>query len=41
MVDHAFLQPESGVSFIDEEGGITVMVATSIPIMIGKKLPLH
>ena len=31
MVDHAFLQPESGVSFIDEEGRITVIVATQYP----------
>jgi CO/xanthine dehydrogenase Mo-binding subunit len=31
MVDHAFLQPEAGVSFIDEEGRVTVMVATQYP----------
>ncbi|GMG95411.1 xanthine dehydrogenase family protein molybdopterin-binding subunit [Tepidimicrobium xylanilyticum] len=31
MVDHAFLQPEAGVSFIDEEGRITVIVATQYP----------
>lgn len=31
MVDHAFLQPESGVSYIDEEGRVTVVVATQYP----------
>lgn len=31
MVDHAFLQPEAGVSFIDEDSRITVMVATQYP----------
>ncbi|NLX62492.1 MAG: molybdopterin-dependent oxidoreductase [Tissierellia bacterium] len=31
MVDHAFLQPEAGLSFIDEEGRITVIVATQYP----------
>ena len=31
MVDHAFLQPEAGISFIDEEGRVTVMVATQYP----------
>lgn len=31
MVDHAFLQPEAGVSFIDEEGRVTLMVATQYP----------
>lgn len=31
MVEHAFLQPEAGVSFIDEEGRVTVMVATQYP----------
>ena len=25
--EHAYLQPEAGVSFIDEEGRVTVMVA--------------
>ncbi len=31
MVDHAFLQPEAGVAFIDDEGRVTVMVATQYP----------
>lgn len=31
MVDHAFLQPEAGVSFIDEEGRVTVIVSTQYP----------
>lgn len=31
MVDHAFLQPESGVSFIDDEGRVTVITATQYP----------
>ncbi|HLR21946.1 MAG TPA: molybdopterin cofactor-binding domain-containing protein [Tissierellaceae bacterium] len=31
MVDHAFLQPESGISFIDEEDRITLMLATQYP----------
>lgn len=31
MVDHAFLQPESGIAYIDEEGRITVIVATQYP----------
>lgn len=31
MVEHAFLQPESGLSYIDEEGRLTVVVATQYP----------
>ena len=31
MVEHGFLQPEAGVSFIDEEGRITVLLATQYP----------
>ena len=31
MVDHAFLQPEAGISYIDEEGRVTVIVATQYP----------
>lgn len=31
MVDHAFLQPEAGMSFIDDKGRITIMVATQYP----------
>ncbi len=31
MVEHGFLQPEAGVSFIDEEGRIAVIVATQYP----------
>ncbi len=31
MVDHAFLQPEAGVAFIDDEGRIVLMVATQYP----------
>lgn len=31
MVDHAFLQPESGVGYIDEEGRVTVIVSTQYP----------
>jgi CO/xanthine dehydrogenase Mo-binding subunit len=31
MVDHAFLQPEAGVGYIDEEGRVTVVVATQYP----------
>ena len=31
MVEHAFLQPEAGLSFIDDEGRIAVIVATQYP----------
>ena len=31
MVDHAFLQPESGIGYIDEEGRVTVIVSTQYP----------
>lgn len=31
MVDHVFLQPEAGISFIDEKDRLTVMVATQYP----------
>lgn len=31
MVDHCFLQPESGTAYIDEDGKITVMTATQYP----------
>lgn len=31
MMDHAFLQPEAGVSYIDEEGRVTVIVSTQYP----------
>ncbi len=31
MIDQAFLQPEAGLSFIDEEGRVTVIVATQYP----------
>lgn len=31
MVEHAFLQPEAGVSYIDEEGRVTIIVATQYP----------
>jgi CO/xanthine dehydrogenase Mo-binding subunit len=31
MVDHAFLQPEAGIAYIDEEGRVTVTVATQYP----------
>lgn len=31
MVDHGFLQPEAGLSFMDEEGRVTVLVATQYP----------
>lgn len=31
MVDHAFLQPEAGVSYMDEEGNVVVIVATQYP----------
>mgnify|MGYP001329847536 CR=1 FL=1 len=31
MVEHVFLQPEAGISFIDEEGRVTVVVATQYP----------
>ena len=31
MVDHAFLQPEAGVSYIDEEGNIIVIASTQYP----------
>ena len=31
MVDHAFLQPEAGVSFIDENGRLAVITATQYP----------
>ena len=31
MVEHVFLQTEAGVSFIDEEGRVTVIVATQYP----------
>lgn len=30
-VDHAFLQPEAGISYLDENGNITVIVATQYP----------
>jgi len=31
MVDHAFLQPEAGISFIDENGILNVIAATQYP----------
>lgn len=31
MVDHAFLQPEAGLAFVDKENILTVMVATQYP----------
>jgi len=31
MVDHAFLQPEAGVSYIDEDGKIVVIASTQYP----------
>lgn len=31
MVDHAFLQPESGIGYIDDEGRVTVIVSTQYP----------
>ncbi|MFZ5354833.1 MAG: xanthine dehydrogenase family protein molybdopterin-binding subunit [Bacillota bacterium] len=31
MVDHVFLQPEAGVSYIEEDGTITIIVATQYP----------
>ncbi|KRQ87575.1 Nicotinate dehydrogenase large molybdopterin subunit [Caloramator mitchellensis] len=31
MVDHAFLQPEAGVSYIDEQGRIVVIASTQYP----------
>ncbi len=30
-VDHGFLQPEAGISYVDEYGNITVIVATQYP----------
>lgn len=31
MVEHAFLQPEAGVSYIDEDGTVVLVVATQYP----------
>lgn len=31
MVDHAFLQPEAGVSYLEEDGTVVVAVATQYP----------
>lgn len=31
MVEHAFLQPESGLAFIDEDGKLAIIVATQYP----------
>ena len=31
MVDHAFLQPEAGIGYIDEEGRVAVIVSTQYP----------
>lgn len=31
MVDHAFLQPESGIGYIDEDGRVAVIVSTQYP----------
>lgn len=31
MVEHAFLQPEAGISYIEEDGTITIVVATQYP----------
>ncbi len=31
MVDHAFLQPEAGVAYVEEDGTITLVVATQYP----------
>lgn len=31
MVDHGFLQPEAGISYVDEEGLLTIIVATQYP----------
>lgn len=31
MVDHAFLQPEAGIAYVDEDGTIAVLVATQYP----------
>ncbi|MFA7534032.1 MAG: molybdopterin cofactor-binding domain-containing protein [Tissierellaceae bacterium] len=31
MVEHAFLQPEAGVGYIEEDGTVTVVVATQYP----------
>ena len=31
MVDHAFMQPESCLSYIDEEGRLTIVLATQYP----------
>lgn len=31
MVDHAFLQPESGIAYIDSDGTITISTATQYP----------
>ena len=30
-VDHAFLQPEAGLSYVDEDGTLTLLVATQYP----------
>lgn len=30
-VDHAFLQPEAGLSYVDEDGVVTLLVATQYP----------
>lgn len=31
MVDHAFLQPEAGISYLDQEGNVVVCAATQYP----------
>src|SRR5699024_4438018 len=31
MVEHAFLQPEAGVSYIDEDGTLVLVIATQYP----------
>ncbi len=31
MVDHAFLQPEAGVAYIEEDGTVTIVTATQYP----------
>jgi CO/xanthine dehydrogenase Mo-binding subunit len=31
MVDHAFLQPEAGVSYVDEDGTVVVIASTQYP----------
>ncbi|MDF2547382.1 MAG: molybdopterin-dependent oxidoreductase [Anaerosolibacter sp.] len=31
MVDHAFLQPEAGIAYMDEDGSVVVLAATQYP----------